>query len=73
MKPTESRLLRPSGSVISKILFGVASPHAQEQVHGDDGHFIEEIEKEEIQRHEDADRRGGEDQAARYRILLSGL
>ena len=32
-----------------EVFFGVASPHAQQEIHGDHGHFVEEIEEEQIQ------------------------
>src|SRR6185295_13431420 len=44
------------------VCFRVASPHAQQEIHGNHGHFVEEEEKEQIQRHEHADRGGGEDE-----------
>ena len=40
----------------------MAPPHAQEEIHGDHGHFVEEIQEEQIQGHEYADGRRGKNQ-----------
>ena len=56
-----------------QIPLGVAAPHAQQHIHRDDRHLVEEIQEEHVQRHEDADRGGRQDQQENVEFLRAVL
>ena len=53
----------------AQIAFGMTAPHAQQHVHGQDRHFIKEVEEEQVQRHEHPDGRRGQDQQEDIKFL----
>ena len=52
-----------------EVSLGVAAPDAEQRIHGDDRHLIEEVQKDQIQRDIDADGRAGEHQQKRVKLL----
>src|SRR5437899_12106617 len=51
----------------------VAAPHADQKVHRDEHHFPEQVEEEEIERHEDAQHARLQQQKQNVVFLLAGL
>ncbi len=61
-EPDPVAFLLPLGIRHVQVALGMAAPHPEEQVHREHGHLVKEVEEEQVQGHEHADRRGGQDE-----------